>query len=366
MEPMDAAQLKSLADAATRGDADAQERLAGVLEQADLQEQAAHWLVRAAAHGHPAAIRRLALREIAGLGLPADPARGYARLSRAAGAGDAEAAHLAAICLVAGLGTPRDLLRGLARLADAAAGGHALARTVLGLLAFGDAPPPGSLDWRELPSRLDLGWFERPFERRVECGAPRIETIPDFLPGWVCAHVMRRAAPALERARVVDEAGGESVRDVRTNSVTSFGIADSDPLLELVNLRAARAAGLPPEHAEGLGVLHYRPGETYRPHYDYIPETPENAGQLAARGQRVRTLLVYLNDGFEGGETDFPSLGLRLRPPPGTALLFSSVTADGALDRATLHAGLPPRSGDKWLISKWFRTRPLRPAAAGA
>ncbi|MCU0975832.1 MAG: 2OG-Fe(II) oxygenase [Steroidobacteraceae bacterium] len=359
---MDAAELKRLADAAARGDAAAQERLAQVLEQAELHEQAVHWLRQAAAQGQPRAAIRLGLKEIAGSHLRADPARGFTRLSGLADRGDAEAAHLVAICHVAGLGTPRDLAHGLARLAQAAERGQPLAREVLGLLAGGDASKTGA-DWASLASCADLSWFERPFERRPACEEPRIETLPDFLPVWACRHVMRRAAPELARARVVDEAGGESVRGVRTNSVMSFGIANSDVLLELINLRIARAVGRLPEHAEGLGVLHYRPGETYLPHYDFIPETPQNAAQLRARGQRVHTLLVYLNDGFGGGETEFPRLGLRLRPPAGSAISFPSITPDGELDPRSLHAGLPPSRGEKWLISKWFRTRPLRPLA---
>lgn len=360
---MDAVELRALADAAARGDAVAQERLAGVLEQAELHEQAAHWLRQAAAQGHAGATLRLALREIAGVGLAADPARGFARLSGLADRPDPDAAHLAAVCHVAGLGTPRDLRRGLARLGEAARSGHAMAREVLGLLAGTGAPPAADADWCGMAARVDLGWYEKPFDRRIACAEPRIETLPDFLPHWVCGHVMRRAAPELARARVVDEAGGESVRDVRTNSVMSFGIANSDPLLELVNQRIARAVGLPPENAEGLGVLHYRPGESYRPHFDFIPETPENAALLAARGQRIHTLLVYLNEGFEGGETHFPRLDLKLRPPAGTAVSFGSVTPDGGLETRSLHAGLPPRTGEKWLISKWFRSRALRPPA---
>ncbi|CAN5892249.1 hypothetical protein BH11PSE1_BH11PSE1_24840 [soil metagenome] len=121
---------------------------------------------------------------------------------------------------------------------------------------------------------------------------------------------------------------------------------------------------MPPENAGGLGVLHYAPGERYRPHMDYIPDTPENARQLDAMGQRVRTLLVYLNDGFEGGATLFPRLGAAFRPPPGGALIFDSVTVEGEMDPRTLHEGSPPTSGEKWIISKWFRTKALRPTAS--
>ena len=54
-------------------------------------------------------------------------------------------------------------------------------------------------------------------------------------------------------------------------------------------------------------------------------------------------------------------------PTPGISsgnvggLIFDSVTPDGQVDPLTLHTGAPPTAGEKWVISKWFRTRPLRP-----
>jgi predicted 2-oxoglutarate/Fe(II)-dependent dioxygenase YbiX len=140
----------------------------------------------------------------------------------------------------------------------------------------------------------------------------------------------------------------------------NFGLAESDFLLELVSLRTARAVQMPPENAEGLGVLHYRTGERYVAHVDYYAETPANAEHLAQKGQRSRTLLVYLNDDFEGGETDFPRIGRRFRPDAGGALIFHSTDPAGRVDPRSLHAGLPPTRGEKWVISKWFRTRALR------
>ena len=208
---------------------------------------------------------------------------------------------------------------------------------------------------------LDLGWFHRPLERQQEQASPHIEVLSNFLPAWLCDYVIQRATPALERGRIVNDMGGESISEVRSNRVMSFGLADGDLLLELINLRVATAAGLPPEHGEGLGVLHYRPGETYAPHVDFIPSSPANAAQLAMRGQRTHTVLVYLNDDFDEGETEFPLLGRRFRPQKGSALVFHSVDASGQVDRRTVHAGRSPVNGDKWVISKWFRTKPLRP-----
>jgi hypothetical protein len=74
-------------------------------------------------------------------------------------------------------------------------------------------------------------------------------------------------------------------------------------------------------------------------------------------GQRAFTVLVYLNDDLEGGETEFLRLGLRHRGRKGDALVFRNVDAQGQPDRRTLHAGRPPTHGEKWLLSTWIRDK---------
>jgi hypothetical protein len=106
-------------------------------------------------------------------------------------------------------------------------------------------------------------------------------------------------------------------------------------------------------------VLHYRPGETFAEHYDYLnPDEPAYARELAVRGQRTDTFLIYLNDDFAGGETHVPDLGISHTGATGDALWFSNVDADGDPDDATRHAGLPPVTGEKWLFSEWIRALP--------
>ena len=93
-------------------------------------------------------------------------------------------------------------------------------------------------------------------------------------------------------------------------------------------------------------------------HFDYLdPNEPAYAAELAARGQRTHTFLVYLNDDFTGGETSFPRLGLAHTGKPGDALVFANVDASGAPDEKTMHAGLPPTSGEKWVFSQWIREK---------
>lgn len=305
--------------------------------------------IEAAQSGQPTAYAQVGLWELVGHGLPRRPAQGVRRIIAAAEVGDPLGLHLAAIVDAGGVGTPRNLERALRWLEAAARAGEPRAASQWDLLRV-----PGAAEA-----------FAAPIQRRRERDEPPIETLPDFLPDWACDYVIAMAGPILTRGKVVDRAGGESVSGERTNTVMNFGLADSDVILEMINWRVAEAAGMPAQNAEGLGVLHYNPGERYAPHVDYIPDTPENAAHLAERGQRVRTLLIYLNEGFEGGATEFPRLELACKPPRGGALVFDSVKADGSVDPMTLHTGAPPTSGEKWLISKWFRTKALRPGPDG-
>lgn len=378
--------------AALAGDPQAQDLLAQVAEQQGRVQEAVNWVGQAAKSGLPSAHARLGLWQLVGYGVAQAPAQGVERIVAAANTGDLFGLNLASIVDAGGIGTPRNLPRAIQWLAMAAQQGDESAACQLGLLigiggpkaqlarsvlshaavagyapairAMGQRPRQSvPVDWSAAAAAVDLSAFDAPIQRRPERDDPRVETLPDLLPGWVCDYVMVLAEPALSRGKVVDETGGESVQDERSNRVMNFGMVDSDVILELVNHRLAAAAQMPPENAEGLGVLNYAPGERYKPHVDYIPDTPANAAHLAARGQRVRTLLVYLNEGFEGGATEFPRLDLAYKPPRGCAVVFDSVKADGSVDPMTLHTGAPTTRGEKWVISKWFRTKALRPAA---
>ena len=84
---------------------------------------------------------------------------------------------------------------------------------------------------------------------------------------------------------------------------------------------------------------------------------PGYAKDVASHGQRVVTFLIYLNEGFEGGEMASPELGRAYKGRKGDAVFFWNVTPDGAADKRTLHAGTPPTQGEKWLFSQWIRFR---------
>ena len=117
----------------------------------------------------------------------------------------------------------------------------------------------------------------------------------------------------------------------------------------------ARLADTPYENGESLMVLRYRPGEEYRPHHDFLgPNEPD----LKTRGQRFRTALLYLNDGYEGGETHFLSPDVKVAGKTGDVVVFDNVDEKGAPDVSARHAGRPVTRGEKWLATLWLRDRP--------
>ena len=377
---------ESLVAAAKAGDPAAQEQVALAFEQTGEPGQALQWMGLAARSGRASAIARLGLWELVGYAMPQNSARGVEKVVTAARTGDLFALHVASVIHAGGIGAPRDLGQAVVWLVALAVRGDARAACQLGLLArsgaaLGLAAQRGSqaaalfmrdqtpqtldVDWQQVAAAIDLSAFARPFHKHQDRTDPNVWMLDGLLDPWICDYVIAMAAPTLTRGKVLDETGRETVREERTNTVMHFGLVDSDVILELVSARLAAAAEMPPENGEALGVLHYAVGEVYKPHVDYIPETLQNAPILEALGQRVRTLLVYLNDGFEGGATEFPHLKVGYKPPRGCALIFDSVKPDGRVDPMTLHVGAPPTSGQKWVISKWFRNKALRPSEAG-
>lgn len=387
-------QIKALEVRAMRGDLAAQSDLGLLYGTAGQPAQGAPWLARAAAGGFPPALRILGLWRLAGFGVPQDPKVGANLMLNSARAGDADATHFLAAMLAGGIAVPRNVPAAIQWLARAARWGHpkscaqlallmgldgshaASARALMSRALRAGHPWPDAfekpnarddrVDWDAAPAAVDLSWTALLPPRTLH-EDPRVVSYAAFLPVWACRYLIGRARPGLKRGMVGDGVGGEAVDDVRTNTLMHFGLGDTDVIIELINAKIAEATGLPVENQEALGVLHYAPGERYAPHVDYIdPGNEAYRATLERHGQRARTLLVYLNDGFEGGETEFSRLDLRFKGKTGDAVMFDNLLPYGAPDPRTLHAGLPPAFGEKWLLSKWIRTTALRPGAPSA
>ena len=325
-------------------------------------EEAAELLWQGCRRGDVACLTRLGAQLMSGRGVPADPQMGAQLMTEAAERGHAEACTVAANIAATGSYGRRapDWPLALNYLLRSAELGHAPAQAQLRVLArTGAQAPEGPSPWRQLRRRIDLGaWRAAPPARALSYD-PAIGAIAGFLEPDVCDWIIARAGEHLARAKVVAPgAAAPAADETRTNSSAELGMLHTDLVVLLVRERLSAACGAQVNAMEVPQVLHYRVGEAFRLHEDYLlPDGAHKARELASHGQRSRTLLIYLNDGFEGGETDFPLVGLRFRGAKGEALMSPNVLADGMPDLRMRHAGLPPTAGEKWLFSQWVRDR---------
>ena len=132
-----------------------------------------------------------------------------------------------------------------------------------------------------------------------------------------------------------------------------------NPIVSQVEARLATLLRWPLENGEGLQILRYGPGAQYRPHYDYFePKEPGTPIILRRGGQRLASLVMYLQEPEQGGATTFPDVGLEVAPVRGTGVFFSYDRPDPAT--RTLHGGAPVLAGEKWVATKWLREREFK------
>lgn len=408
--------LPELQAAAERGTPDDAYRFALALFDARRIEESQQWHLRAAEQGHADAQVRYARMRLYGFVGDEAPEAAIDWLLRAERAGHAEASELLAMIALGDVALPRDgrieerlyaamaashpaaLLAGavhfgrkahphdqaicvdLLERATAAGSEQAaalLAERLLGGEGCEARPEVAEHLWRRLqarglprmphftvpapiaaagaPGRLDLEETLRtpPAHRLHE--HPAVSIVDGLLSADECRLLVAAAAPYQRDSQTADlDTGIIAPNAERTSSETTFEPALENCAIRLVQLRMAAAAGCALVQAERLTVLRYRPGQEYRLHRDYLPPRTLD-GDRPHAGNRLRTVCAYLNPVESGGATEFPTLGLRIDPRPGRALVFDNTDSDGTCIAHSAHAGTPVVAGEKWLATLWLR-----------
>ena len=204
------------------------------------------------------------------------------------------------------------------------------------------------------PGRVDAG--DRSVDVLVSMALPRLVVFGNLLSGEECDALIALAAPRLARSlTVATDTGGEEVNADRTSAGMFFARGEN-PLVQRIEARIAHLLQWPLDHGEGLQVLHYPPGAEYKPHYDYFdPAEPGTPTLLRRGGQRVGTLLLYLNTPEQGGGTVFPDVFMEVAAQRGNGVFFSYDRPHP--DTRSLHGGAPVLAGEKWIATKWLRER---------
>ncbi|MEK8029830.1 2OG-Fe(II) oxygenase [Ideonella sp. DXS29W] len=185
---------------------------------------------------------------------------------------------------------------------------------------------------------------------------PRVVVFGGVLTHAECDELVALSRQRLTRSEtVVNETGGSEVNTART-SEGMFFTRGENPLCQRIERRIAALLNWPMQNGEGLQVLRYRPGAEYKPHHDYFDPVHSGTPTILSRGgQRVGTLVMYLNTPEKGGGTTFPDVGVEVAPIKGNAVFFSYHAPHPSTK--TLHGGAPVIAGEKWVATKWLRER---------
>ena len=281
-------------------------------------------------------------------------------------AGDADALYKASELALRGVGGPVDLELANRWMARAAAQGHVEARRAEGYFAAAGigcpTDPARARSILEAVAPIDrfvavqLAFFShvrcaqrlKTAKRRLISEDPHVELILGLFSAAECRYLQLLAEPWLEPAMVY-AATGAGVRDPHRDS-DNMVIAPmtEDLVVQVINRCIAAASRTDVSWGEPLHILRYGPGQQYRPHHDAHAFSP-------VEKRRIATALLYLNDAYEGGETFFPELNVKVRGGTGDLLIFHNLDAAMMPDARMVHAGLPITSGEKWLATRWIR-----------
>ncbi len=248
---------------------------------------------------------------------------------------------------------------------DATFAAACIARMAGSEIDMPQTPAPRALSnepYRYEPSRVASGntiaLSDGPVKVALRLSRPEVMLVDGFMSDTECEELIEQSRHKLLPSTIVDpQSGDRRVIAARSSEGTYFQRGEN-ALVQRLERRISELMNWPVERGEGIQVLRYQAGAEYSPHFDYFPE--QNSGSalhLAQGGQRVATLVMYLKDVIEGGETVFPDVGLSVTPKRGSAVYFSYVNSLGQVDPATLHAGAPVLAGEKWIATKWMRQR---------
>lgn len=192
---------------------------------------------------------------------------------------------------------------------------------------------------------------DREIDIIVRLEEPLVVVLGNVLSDEECDELIKLSKDRMHRSKIGET---REVNELRTSSGAFIEESENEIVVRIEN-RVSSIMNIPIEHAEGLQILQYIPGQQYKAHYDFFSSTSK-----AANNNRISTLVMYLNDVEEGGETFFPKLNFSVSPKKGMAVYFEYFYTDQTLNELTLHGGAPVITGEKWVATQWMRKQRVR------
>ena len=183
----------------------------------------------------------------------------------------------------------------------------------------------------------------------------KIYEYPNIVTNEQCQEIINLAKPLVKESTVIGENGANVPdKDYRTSHNTF--ITRNHKVVKDIYDKLSKIIGIDKDHFEQLQVVRYEKGQQYKAHWDACWEDHKCGEFMKMGGQRYATFILYLNDDFEGGETEFPYRNIKVKPEKGKAALFFNLEKNNKnkLEKS-YHAGLSPTSGIKWMCNVWIR-----------
>jgi prolyl 4-hydroxylase len=174
---------------------------------------------------------------------------------------------------------------------------------------------------------------------------------PNMISSQEADYIIRMASSNFQDSTIVSGMN-LSVRKSQTNTINNH-----DPTLRAIIERICKMVDYPFENVEPVQVIRYGSDGYYNAHYDSCPDKNEHCRQFVKNGgQRVVTVVIYLNDDFSGGHTTFINLKRQFQPKKGSGLIFYSMDKDKTKTHPlSLHEGSPLTKGTKYIANIWIR-----------
>lgn len=151
---------------------------------------------------------------------------------------------------------------------------------------------------------------------------------------------------------------GKEIPGFRTSK--SCNLSAADPPVERFEEKVADLLGINRRFSEVVQGQRYEVGQEFKPHHDFFHRGQSYYDDVTEQGgQRTWTAMLFLNRPEAGGRTGFPKAGVEAEPEPGSLLIWNNMQADGRPNPNSLHHGMPVEAGLKYVLTKWFRERPL-------
>ena len=179
--------------------------------------------------------------------------------------------------------------------------------------------------------------------------------VDDFLSDKYCEKLIEVSKEKLKPSMVGTKENAH-VNDVRTSQNTFIPI-NADKLISKIFYKIVKLTGKNPKQFDKhFQVVKYEDGQEYKKHLD--PSVSIITEKKYCH--RFFTILLYLNDVEEGGETYFPNLDIKVTPKKGKLVYFKNYKKDKekyVIDTKSYHSSLPVKNCEKWVANLWFHKK---------